>query len=191
MRVQAPDLEILQEEGNRMSRILIVDDDEAMRRLFRLSLEDAFEIIDTGDPEQAIALSLQHKPDAVLPDLMMPEFSGFEVCQTLVSLSFTQQIPILIVSEEAATKYRIFCQNLGTAGYFEKPVDFDQLRSRLTAVIQAKKPELRTEARVRLNVILKLQGKDKAGPPLELFTITENVSASGFLCVNKEQSSSS
>jgi CheY-like chemotaxis protein len=90
-----------------MSRILIVDDDEAMRRLFRLSLEDAFEIIDTGDPEQAIALSLQHEPDAVLLDLMMPEFSGIEVCQTFASLSFTQQIPILIVSGEAATKYQI------------------------------------------------------------------------------------
>src|ERR1700716_931405 len=99
MRVQAPDLEILQEEGNRMSRILIVDDDEAMRRLFRLSLEDAFEIIDTGDAHQASALPLQHKPAAVLPDFMMPESSRFELFQTLVSLSFTQQIPILIVSE--------------------------------------------------------------------------------------------
>jgi DNA-binding response OmpR family regulator len=97
--------------------------------------------------------------------------------------AFTRSaIRLFIVSGEAATKYQIFCQNLGAAGYFEKPVDFDQLRSRLTAVIQAKKPELRTEARVRLNVILKFQGKDKAGTPLELFTTTENVSASGFLC---------
>lgn len=165
-----------------MPRILIIDDDETMRRLLRDRLEDAYQIIDTGDPEQAIALTLQYKPDAVLLDLMMPKFSGFEVCQTLAALSFTQQIPIFIVSGEAATKYKAFCQNLGSAGYFEKPVDFDLLRGRLDAALRAKRPERRTEVRIRLNVILKLRGKDKHGKPFELFTTTENVSVNGFLC---------
>jgi DNA-binding response OmpR family regulator len=92
-----------------------------MPGVLRDRLDDGYEIIDTGDPEEAIAPSLQHKPDVVLLDLMMPKFSGLEVCQTLSSLSFTQQIPILIVSGESATKYKTFCQNLGAAGYFEKP----------------------------------------------------------------------
>jgi len=163
-------------------QILIIDDDETMRGLLRDRLEDAYQIIDTGDPEQAIALALQHKPDAVLLDLMMPKFSGFEVCQTLTSLSFTQQIPIFIISGEAATKYKVFCQNLGSAGYFEKPLDFDKLRACVAAVLRDKKADHRTEARVRLNVILKLRGKDKTGTPFELFTTTENVSANGFFC---------
>jgi DNA-binding response OmpR family regulator len=165
-----------------MPRILIVDDDEAMRGLLRDRLEDTYQIFDTGDPEQAIALALQHKPDAILLDLMMPRFSGFEVCQTLTALSFTQQISIFIVSGEAASKYKAFCQNLGAAGYFEKPVDFNQLRACLAAVLRDKRAERRAEPRVRLNVILKLRGKDKYGIPFELFTTTENVSANGFLC---------
>ena len=113
---------------------------------------------------------------------MMPEYSGFEVCQTLSSLSFTQQIPILIISGEPATKYQTFCQNLGAAGYFEKPISFDQLKSRLTALTQIQKPERRAGPRVRLNLILKLKGTDEAGRLFELFTTTENVSTSGFLC---------
>jgi putative two-component system response regulator len=92
-----------------MPRILIIDDDESMRTLLRDRLGASYQIIETGDPEQAIALALQHKPDAVLLDLMMPNFSGFEVCQTLNTLSFTQQIPILIMSGQAATKYTVFC----------------------------------------------------------------------------------
>jgi CheY-like chemotaxis protein len=165
-----------------MQRILIIDDDERMRRLLRARLEDAYHIIDSGDPEQAIALTLQYKPDAILLDLMMPNFSGFEVCQTLSALTFTQQIPIFIISGEAATKCKAFCQNLGSAGYFEKPVDFDQLRADLASVLRDKRPERRTEVRIRLNVILKLRGKDKYGAPFELFTTTENVSVNGFLC---------
>jgi DNA-binding response OmpR family regulator len=165
-----------------MARILIIDDDEVMRGLLRDRLEDTYQIIDTGNPEQAIALALQEKPDVVLLDLMMAKFSGFEVCQTLHSLTFTQQIPIFIVSGEAATKFAAFCHNLGSAGYFEKPVDFDKLRASLAAVLLDKRAERRRELRVRLNVILKLQGKDRHGTPFEVFTTTENVSANGFLC---------
>jgi two-component system cell cycle sensor histidine kinase/response regulator CckA len=180
--IGGPRARIEREQVTHIPRILIVDDDEAMRGVLRDRLEDAYQIFETGDPEQAIALALQHKPDAVLLDLMMPKFSGFEVCQTLTALSFTQQIPIFIVSGEVAAKYKVFCQNLGSAGYFEKPVDFNQLRACLAAVLRDKKAEHRVEARLRLNVILKLRGKDKDGTPFELFTKTENVSANGFFC---------
>jgi DNA-binding response OmpR family regulator len=165
-----------------VARLLIIEDDDAMRGLLRDRLEDAYQIIDTGDPEQAIALALQEKPDAILLDLMMPKFSGFEVCQTLHSLSFTQQIPIFIVSGEDATKYAAFCRNLGSSGFFEKPVDFVQLKASLAAVLRDKRAERRRELRVRLNVILKLRGKDRHGTSFELFTTSLNVSANGFLC---------
>src|ERR1700722_10062305 len=115
-----------------MPRILIIDDDETMRRLLRARLEDAYHIIDTGDPEQAIALTLQYKPDAILLELMMPNFSGFEVCQNLFALSLAQQIPIFISGETAKT-CKEFGLNLGSARYFEKPVDFDRLRAGLAA----------------------------------------------------------
>jgi DNA-binding response OmpR family regulator len=165
-----------------VARILIVDDDEGMRDVIRARLEDSYEIIDTGDPDRALAMALEHKPDAILLDLLMPKFSGFEICQTLASLSLTQQIPILIVSVEAAARYKAFCENLSAVGYFDKPIDFEQLRARLTAVLRNKRPERRTEVRVRLSAALKLRGKDKYGTPFELATTTENVSANGFLC---------
>ena len=65
-----------------MRRLLIVDDDEAIRRLFRLNLADDYEIIDTEDPEQALALAMEHKPDAILLDMHMPKMSGFDLCRT-------------------------------------------------------------------------------------------------------------
>jgi CheY-like chemotaxis protein len=68
-------------------RLLIVDDDEAIRRLFRLQLADEYEIIDTADPEQALALAMEHKPDAILLDMHMPKFSGFDLCRTFNSFS--------------------------------------------------------------------------------------------------------
>jgi DNA-binding response OmpR family regulator len=59
-------------------KILIVDDDKAMCNLLRACLSEGYEVFDTVDPEQALGLALEHKPDAILLDLMMPKFSGFE-----------------------------------------------------------------------------------------------------------------
>ena len=56
-----------------MNRLLVVDDDDAIRRLIRLNLADHYEVLDTAEPEQALALALENKPDAILLDLRMPE----------------------------------------------------------------------------------------------------------------------
>jgi CheY-like chemotaxis protein len=163
-------------------RILIVDDDEAQRRVLRFRLKDTYEIIDTGSPEEALALALQHKPDAILLDLMMPQYSGFEVCQTLHSMSFTQLIPVFIVSGESAGRYEEFCKNLGAKGYFQKPVDFEALQACLAAVTAVKNGNRRAEPRVRLRAKLKIRGTTEKGEPFEALTVTENVSAHGFFC---------
>src|SRR5277367_2977351 len=135
-----------------MRRLLIVDDDEAMRRLFRLNLSDNYEIVDTADPEQALALAMEHKPDA-----------------------------IFIVSGETAAEVKQSCAEMGTAGYFEKPVDFDALRVSL-AKVKRQTQVPRAEVRVQIRVELRLSGVDIHGKEFKESTFTENVSVSSFLC---------
>jgi DNA-binding response OmpR family regulator len=168
--------------GMTRQKILIVDDDDSMRGLLRARLSPNYEIIDTSDPAQALGLALQHKPDAVFLDLMMPQFSGFELCQSLRSVSYTSRIPIFVITGEAGTKYREHCEKLGATGYFEKPVNFTELRSTLAAAIESNKVERRAHVRVRMRLGLKLRGSDVSGSMFEELTETENVSAGGFLC---------
>jgi response regulator RpfG family c-di-GMP phosphodiesterase len=165
-----------------MPKILIVDDDDAMRGLIKMRLSDSYEVIDTGNPVQALALALEQKPDVVLLDLMMPECSGFELCQSLHNLSYTSRIPVFVVSGESAAKYSDFVTGLGASGFFEKPIDFAKLKSRLAETLQASRPERRHHVRVRMKLSLKLKGTDSEGRPFEQLTTTENVSAGGFLC---------
>ena len=165
-----------------MNKLLVVDDDDAMRRVIRLNLADSYEIIDTGEPEHALALALEQKPDAILLDLRMPKYSGFELCQTFTSLSTTQMIPVLVISGEAGTKTKQFCRDLGAAAYFEKPVDFDTLRVRIADFLKVRRKERRSEVRVRLRVPLRITGTDENGEAFDIHTTTENVSRSAFLC---------
>jgi two-component system, OmpR family, response regulator len=122
-----------------MAKVLIVDDDEALRRLMRLELSDAYEVIDSGEPEQGLALALDHKSCAILLDLRMPKYSGYELLQTFTSFSCTQMVPVIIVSGEAGGQTKEHCKQLGAAGYFEKPIDFDALRACLQQLIKTRR----------------------------------------------------
>jgi putative two-component system response regulator len=164
-----------------MARILIVDDDISMRSVMKDCLSPIYEVFDTGEPESALAMTLEHKPDAILMDLSMPGLSGFELCRVLSSLSITQQIPIFIVSGEDE-RNRAFCQNLGATRFFTKPVDFTRLKADLDWVLRSKKADRRADPRIQIRVLLKLKGRDKEGNDFETRAETENMSRGGFLC---------
>jgi len=165
-----------------MDKILLVDDDDSMRGMLKMRLSDSYEVIDTGDPVQALALALQHKPGAILLDLMMPDCSGFELCQSFHNLSYTARIPVFVVSGESAAKYQEYMKTLGATGYFEKPIDFTKLRARLASELGGRPQERRAHTRVRMKLIVKLKGTDARQRSFEQLSTTENVSAGGFLC---------
>ena len=165
-----------------MPKLLIVEDQKPLRALLRRNLEDSYDIIETEEANEALEVALDQKPDCILLDLMMPGVSGFDLCQTLSSVSATRLTPIIVITSLPAAEYKDYCLNLGASDYLEKPVDFASLKTRLAGVLESKQSERRTEVRVRLKVTVKLKGTDKKGSPFELLTTTEDVSAGGFLC---------
>lgn len=165
-----------------MPKLLIIDDDESVRKVLRFRLKKSYEIIESGSPEEALALALQEKPDAILLDLNMPGYSGFEVCQTISSLSFTNRIPIFIISGESRENYKDFCESIGAKDFVQKPVDFEALESKLKKHIDVGRKNDPGETRVRLRVTLKLRPSGAPDGSADVLTTTETVGASGFLC---------
>jgi len=165
-----------------MKKILVVDDDEALRRLMGLELSDRYEVIGCGEPEQGLALALERKPDAILLDLRMPKYSGYELLQTYTSFSRTQEIPVIIVSGEAGASTKEHCNRLGAAGYFEKPIDFEALRKCLQVIVKPRRHTPRAEVSVRLCIPLTLKSRDIQGGGIEEVAITDTVTINGFQC---------
>ncbi|HEU5411706.1 MAG TPA: response regulator, partial [Candidatus Acidoferrales bacterium] len=156
-----------------MPKLLIIDDDEAVRKVLRFRLTKSYEIIESGSPEEALALALQEKPDAILLDLNMPGYSGFEVCQTISSLSFTNRIPIFIISGESRENYKDFCESIGAKDFVQKPVDFEALESKLKKHIDVGRKNDPGETRVRLRVTLKLRPSGAPDGSADVLTTTE------------------
>lgn len=167
-----------------MSKLLVVDDDDAVRRFMRVSLSHRHEIVDTAVPDEALAMALEHKPDAILLDLRMPRYSGYELCHTLSSLSATQLIPVIIVSGEAGERTKQLCKELGAVAYFEKPLEVDQLLSFLDTTLKKRRVERRGEVRVRLNfaLALSIDGNQQETGSSEVLTTSENLALNSFLC---------
>ena len=78
----------------RRSRVLVADDTESIRVLFRkLLATDGHEVIDVGDGEAALAAVHENHPDVVLLDITMPQLDGLEVCRRLKSDPATRFTP--------------------------------------------------------------------------------------------------
>lgn len=165
-----------------MKKLLVIDDDSALRGLYRRKLSGLYELFETGDPEQAVALALEHKPDAILLDLRMPKFNGFELCQNFRSLGPTSQLPIFVITGQSGA-HKKECQAIGATGYFEKPIDFTKLKEALTAALETDSSSRTRSEEFRLRVPLVLKERNGSGE-IVCSVETESVSADGFLCAS-------
>jgi putative two-component system response regulator len=84
-------------ENNR-PKILVIDDDPAVGSVIKVRLGDAFRVVVTTDPAQAVALARSEKPDVILCDIDMPGMQGDEVAWALSEDRTTQFIPLIYLS---------------------------------------------------------------------------------------------
>jgi DNA-binding response OmpR family regulator len=165
-----------------MSKILIVGSDETFRSFLCQKLGDTYDVSNTGDAQEALAMALEVRPDCILLDWKEGEHSGQELCHRLNSLSVTRSIPVFVTAGEAGEDFKALCSTLGVQEFVDKFLDCDQLKDRLATTLKLKQPERRRERRVHLRVDVKLCGLDPEGKKFELQTKTEDLSASGFRC---------
>jgi CheY-like chemotaxis protein len=107
-------------------RVLIIDDDTAIRIVVRISLSKVggYDVLDASSGPEGLEIALKEHPDAILLDLAMPRMNGFEVLQQLQKNSLTQSIPVVLLTANAD---RVDCrEKIVPAGIVEivaKPFD--------------------------------------------------------------------
>jgi signal transduction histidine kinase/CheY-like chemotaxis protein len=116
--------------------ILVVDDDKHIRKLLREELENAGYIVrEAKDGLEALNSIKGKKPDLIILDIMMPQFSGFDVAAVLKNDPLTADIPIIVLSivEDKDRGYR-----LGVDRYLTKPVDIGKLLTDIGILLNQK-----------------------------------------------------
>ena len=125
-------------------RILVVDDDRAVREALRRALTLAgYEVQTVDDGEQALEQIAQAIPDAVVLDIGMPGIDGLEVCRQVRRLG--NRVPILMLTARDAVADRIDGLDAGADDYVVKPFDVGELKARLRALLRRANPEAEGE----------------------------------------------
>jgi len=123
----------------RRSRVLVADDTESVRSLFRkLLLADGHDVVSASDGAAALDAVQQHQPDVILLDVTMPRMDGLEVCRRLKADPATRLTPVVLVTGQADLSDRIRGIEAGADEFLSKPVHPHELRARVRSLTRMK-----------------------------------------------------
>jgi diguanylate cyclase (GGDEF)-like protein/PAS domain S-box-containing protein len=123
-----------------MSKILIVDDNEANRYLLvKLLKSEGYEIITADNGEHALEIYSEQAPDLIITDMNMPVMDGFELAETIRKDANSAHIPIIFISamyRDMVSKVK--AMDIGGNEYLTLPVDHDELNYKVKAMLRNK-----------------------------------------------------
>ena len=127
-------------------RILIADDDAAMRQMIAQYLaSEGYRVLEAGDGPEALDLARRERPDLVLLDWMMPGMSGLDVCR---SLRRESTLPIMMVTARVEEPDMLLGLELSADDYITKPFSLRQLTARIRALLRRAHPEQPADERL-------------------------------------------
>ncbi|HEX5448422.1 MAG TPA: response regulator transcription factor [Gaiellaceae bacterium] len=115
-------------------RVLVVDDDPAVRSAISRALRVDYDVEEAADGSEALAHHSASTADAIVLDLLMPGIDGLEVCRTLRRRE--DHVPILVVTARDAVEDRVEGLDAGADDYLVKPFAIDELRARVRALLR-------------------------------------------------------
>ena len=119
------------------NRILIVDDEPAIREMVAVALELAdFDVLEADNAQRAHEYIVDERPDLVLLDWMLPSVSGIELARRLKREDATAEVPIIMLTAKSEEDNKIQGLDVGADDYITKPFSTRELISRIKAVLR-------------------------------------------------------
>ncbi len=118
-----------------MERILIIEDEMAMRRALEdVLVAEGYRVLTAEDGERGLERAIAEKPDLVLLDIMMPKLDGYAVCEELRRLA--NPVPILMLTAKGQVEDRVAGLDVGGDDYLVKPFSTEELLARVRALLR-------------------------------------------------------
>jgi signal transduction histidine kinase len=118
--------------------VLLVDDNEDMRRLLAFLVGQEFNVRVACDGREALERVRESKPSLIVTDVMMPVMSGTELCRAIKGDAELDDIPVMLVTSKAEREMKIEGLELGADDYVTKPFHPRELMARVRALVRVK-----------------------------------------------------
>lgn len=119
--------------------MLIVEDNEELREMLRGVFAPLYEVYTAADGQEGLAMTLEHEPNIVLSDVMMPIMSGSEMCSKIKSNFSVCHIPVVLLTAQTAVEFNIEGLRLGADDYITKPFNLKTLITRCNNLVNGRK----------------------------------------------------
>lgn len=122
------------------AKVLIVEDEEHISELIKYNLEaSGYQVIAAYDGEEGLKAVIEHKPDLVILDLMLPKMDGISVCNKLRNNKETEDISIIMLTAKSSETDKIIGLEIGADDYITKPFSVRELQARIKTVLRRTK----------------------------------------------------
>ena len=119
-----------------MKTILLIDDDEICRApAAELLRRNDWHVLEAEDGESGLQLALQHRPDVILCDLLMPRVNGYQVCRAVREQLELRHTKVIVVTGRDYVADRKSAEEAGADDYLVKPLDFSTLKAAIAKVL--------------------------------------------------------
>lgn len=118
-------------------KILVVDDTEANLKLLRALLRGAgYEVVTASGGEEGVRAAAAERPDLILLDIMMPDLTGFEVCQRLRGAQETRETPVVFLTALHELEDHVKGMDAGGDDVLTKPINKLELLTRVASLLR-------------------------------------------------------
>ena len=177
-------------------RVLIVEDDEEIRRYIRSELDSDFRIYECTNGREGLETILKEKPDLVISDVMMPEMDGITLCRKIKQNLNINHIPIILLTAKSKAEDQIEGLEIGADAYIVKPFNTELLRTTISNLIANRerlrgklvgeqqveekitKIEMKSNDEILMSKVMKTINDHLADPTLNVEMLAANVGMS-------------
>ena len=177
-------------------RVLIVEDDEEIRRYTRSELDSDFRIYECTNGREGLETILKEKPDLVISDVMMPEMDGITLCRKIKQNININHIPIILLTAKSKAEDQIEGLEIGADAYIVKPFNTELLRTTISNLIANRerlrgklvgeqqveekitKIEMKSNDEILMSKVMKTINNHLADPTLNVEMLAANVGMS-------------
>ena len=118
-----------------IKKILLVDDSPTERHsINEILVKGGYEVVLAEDGEKGVAKAKSEKPDLVLMDVVMPGMNGFQACRAITTDESTKHIPVILCTSKNQETDKIWGLRQGARDYVTKPVEANELLSKIAGV---------------------------------------------------------